>query len=103
LQRADVIGDELVSTILRDLKPSQGAEVLLHVNGCGGTLLLELYMLQDRTEAQLTWLGFKPVRLLVGNYTTSLEMAYASLTVSMRDSELKSLWDAPVHTAVLRW
>ncbi len=103
LQRADVIVDELLSTILRDLKLSQGAEVLLHVNGFGGTPLLELYMLQSRAQAQLTWLGFKPVRLLVGNYTTSLEMAGASLTVTELDSELKSLWDAPVHTAALRW
>ena len=103
LQRADVIVDELLSTILRDLKPPQGAEVLLHVNGFGGTPLLELYMLQNRAEAQLTWLGFNPVRFLVGNYTTSLEMAGASLTVTVLDSELKSLWDAPVHTAVLRW
>lgn len=102
LQRADVIVDELVSAILRDLKPSQGAEVLLHVIGFGGTPLLELYMLQDRAEGQFTWLGFKPVRFLVGNYTTSLEMAVASRTVTMLDSELKSLWDAPVHTAILR-
>lgn len=103
LQRADAIVDELVSTILDDLKPPQGAELLLHVNGFGGTPLLELYMLQNRAEAQLTWLGFKPVRFLVGNYTTSLEMAGASLTVTVLDSELKSLWDAPVHTAALRW
>ena len=100
---ADVIVDELLSTILRDLKPPQGAEVLLHVNGFGGTPLLELYMLQNRAEAQLTWLGFKPVRFLVGNCTTSLEMAGASLTVTVLDSELKRLWDAPVHTAALRW
>lgn len=103
LQRADAIVDELVSTILRDLEPQPGAELLLHVNGFGGTPLLELYMLQTRAQAQLTWLGFKPVRFLVGNYTTSLEMAGASLTVTVLDSELKSLWDAPVHTSALRW
>lgn len=103
LQRADAIVDELVSTILRDLEPQPGAELLLHVNGFGGTPLLELYMLQTQAQAQLTWLGFKPVRFLVGNYTTSLEMAGASLTVTVLDSELKSLWDAPVHTSALRW
>ncbi|UUZ77778.1 dihydroxyacetone kinase subunit DhaK [Polaromonas sp. P1(28)-13] len=48
-------------------------------------------------------LGFKTVRTLVGNYTTSLEMAGASLTVTALDDELKSLWDAPVHTSALRW
>jgi dihydroxyacetone kinase-like protein len=43
------------------------------------------------------------VRSLVGNFTTSLEMAGASLTVTLLDDELKALWDAPVHTAALRW
>jgi dihydroxyacetone kinase-like protein len=103
LQRADAIVDELVSTILRELDPPRGAELLLHVNGFGGTPLLELYMLQARATAQLTLLGHRPVRFLVGNYTTSLEMAGASLTVTVLDAELKSLWDAPVKTAALRW
>lgn len=103
LQRADLIVDELVGAILSDLKPPPGAELLLHVNGFGGTPLLELYMLQHRAETQLTWLGFKPVRFLVGNYTTSLEMAGASLTITVLDSELKALWDAPVRTSALSW
>jgi len=43
------------------------------------------------------------VRSLVGNYVTSLEMAGCSITVCMLTDELKQLWDAPVHTAALRW
>ena len=39
------------------------------------------------------------VRSLVGNYTTSLEMAGCSLTLTRLDDEMISLWDAPVHTA----
>ena len=64
---------------------------------------MELYMLHSRAEAQLRSLDFKPSRFLVGNYTTALEMAGASLTVTVLDSEMTSLWDAPVHTAALRW
>ncbi len=103
LQRADVIVDELLSAILRDLKLAAGSEVLLHVNGFGGTPLMELYMLHYSAQMSLRSFGFKPVRTLVGNYTTSLEMAGASLTVTALDAELKSLWDAPVHTPALRW
>jgi len=47
--------------------------------------------------------GLVTARSLVGNYTTSLEMAGASLTVTLLDDELSALWDAPVHTAALRW
>lgn len=103
IQRADVIVDELLSAILRDLEPSRNSEVLLHVNGFGGTPLMELYLLHNSASMQLKSLGLKPARSLVGNFTTSLEMAGASLTVTLLDDELKSLWDAPVHTAALRW
>ena len=47
--------------------------------------------------------GVRVARSLVGNYVTSLEMAGGSVTVTMLDTELKRLWDAPVHTAALRW
>ena len=100
---AALIVDDLLSAILRDLQPKPGQEVLLHVNGFGGTPQLELYLLYQNAAAQLRSLGYKPVRSLVGNYTTALEMAGASLTVTLLDDELKSLWDAPVHTASLRW
>ncbi len=86
----------------RDLKPAAGRELLLHVNGFGGTPLMELYLLYHGAAR-----GCAPraeaVRSLVGNYTTSLEMAGASLTVTLLDDEMRSLWDAPVRTAALRW
>jgi len=30
-------------------------------------------------------------------------MAGVSLTLSVLDEQAKTLWDAPVHTAALRW
>lgn len=32
-----------------------------------------------------------------------LDMAGVSITVYLLDSQAKKLWDAPVHTAALRW
>jgi len=77
--------------------------VLLHVNGFGGTPLMELYLLFHLAGERLKAEGLKLARSLVGNYTTSLDMAGGSLTVTVLDPETKSLWDAPVHTAALRW
>ena len=54
-------------------------------------------------RARLERRGFRVVRSLVGNYVTSLEMAGCSLTVTLGDGETLRLWDAPVHTAALRW
>ncbi len=47
--------------------------------------------------------GVRVARSLVGNYVTSLDMAGCSITLCMLTDELKRLWDAPVHTAALRW
>jgi dihydroxyacetone kinase-like protein len=100
---ADEIVRTLLDAILGDLKPQRGRQLLLHVNGFGGTPLMELYLLHHAAGRRLKAEGLAPVRSLVGNYTTSLEMAGASLTVTLLDDELLALWDAPVHTAALRW
>jgi dihydroxyacetone kinase len=47
--------------------------------------------------------GITVVRHLTGSYVTSLEMAGCSITVTAVTAELLALWDAPVHTAALRW
>lgn len=100
---ADLIVKELLDAILADLKPAPGAEVLLHVNGFGGTPLMELYLLFHSAAKRLRSEQLTVARSLVGNYTTSLEMAGASLTVTVLDDEMKALWDAPVHTSAMRW
>jgi dihydroxyacetone kinase-like protein len=102
-QPATAIVQELMGAILKDLAPKQGQEVLLHVNGLGGTPLMELYLLYQLASEHLCNAGLVPVRSLVGNYTTSLEMAGASLTVTLLTEELKQLWDAPVATPALHW
>jgi len=51
----------------------------------------------------VTGQGLSVARSLVGNYVTSLEMAGCSITLCLLNDELKKLWDAPVHTAALRW
>jgi len=102
-QPAVAIVKELMAAILKDLGAQKGQEVLLHVNGLGGTPLMELYLLYHLAGDYLANAGLVPVRSLVGNYTTSLEMAGASLTVTLLNDELKSLWDAPVTTPALRW
>ena len=100
---ADALVRDLMDSILADLKPARGREVLLHVNGFGGTPLMELYLLFNRAATRLEAEGLKITRSLVGNYTTSLEMAGASLTLTLLDDEIAALWDAPVRTAALRW
>ncbi len=93
----------MVEAVISDLKPKRGSKVLAFVNGMGGTPLLELYLIYGEVDEKLRKAGIEPVRNLIGSYITSLEMAGASLTVLELDDELIRLWDAPVHTAALRW
>jgi len=103
LASADDIAAELTGAILKDLSLARGQEVLLLVNGFGGTPLLELYLMVNAVHKVLAGTGVKVVRHLTGSYVTSLEMAGCSVTVSAMDAASLALWDAPVHTAALRW
>jgi len=103
LADADAIAAEMLGAILDDLAPKGGAEVILLVNGFGGTPTMELYLMCNAANKILAGRNVKPVRTLVGSYVTSLEMAGCSLTISVVDDTLKKLWDSPVHTPALRW
>lgn len=97
------IVEQIMTTINEDLNLAKGQKVLLHINGFGATPLVELYLMYDLAAKYLEQREITVCRSLVGNFTTSLDMAGCSLTVTMMDEEMIKLWDAPVHTASLRW
>jgi phosphoenolpyruvate---glycerone phosphotransferase subunit DhaK len=103
LAGADDIAAELLGAVLADLSPKRGDPVLLLVNGFGGTPLMELYLMVNTARRILAKRGVEATRFLTGSYVTSLEMAGCSITCTVLDDRLTAFWDAPVHTAALRW
>jgi dihydroxyacetone kinase-like protein len=103
VEPVDRIVDRLLAPVLADLPFRSGDRVLAFVNGMGGTPLIELYVAMRRVAEALGESGLRLERTLIGNYITSLEMAGMSITLLRLDDELLRLWDAPVHTAALRW
>ena len=103
LAGADAVADEMVNAILADLDHPASGDLLLLVNGFGGTPALELYLVYNAARRILEKRGLTVIRSLVGSYVTSLEMAGCSITTTMLDANLAALWDDPVHTAALRW
>jgi phosphoenolpyruvate---glycerone phosphotransferase subunit DhaK len=103
LTSADAIAKEMIEAILENLKPNKGSKALLLVNGFGGTPNMELTLIYDSAQKALAGSGVDIVRSSVGSYVTSLEMAGCSLTLTLLDDEMLAYWDAPVHTAALRW
>ena len=78
-------------------------DLLVMVNGMGGTPLIELYLVYNEVHKYLAGRGARITRNLVGNYITSLEMQGFSVTVCSLTDSLTDLWDAPVQTPALRW
>jgi dihydroxyacetone kinase-like protein len=103
IQSSNEITSESMTAILGDLKPENNQEVLLQINGFGGTPLMELYLLFNEAKKILDHNNIKVTRSLVGNYTTSLDMAGGSITITKLDEKIIEHWDNPVHTAALRW
>jgi dihydroxyacetone kinase-like protein len=103
LGEAKDIAAEMIGAIRKDFGDQAKGNAILLVNGFGGTPLMELYLMHHCVEQELAGSGITIARSLVGNYVTSLEMAGCSVTLSLVDDELLGLWDAPVHTAGLRW
>ena len=103
LKPASEIAEEMIEAICESLQPASGDDVLLFVNGMGGTPAMELYLVYHAAAQLCEARGLKIVRSLVGNYCTSLDMAGCSITVTKLDDEMQRLWDAPVKTAALRW
>lgn len=91
----------LVDPILEDLDFT-GSDVIVMVNGMGGTPLMELYILFGEVASILEAKGVKIARNLVGNYITALEMQGASVSLLKADAEDLKYFDAPVYTPGLR-
>lgn len=100
---ADALAEEIVDAILADFDHPSSADALLFVNGFGATPTMELYLMYNAARKVLENRGLKISRSLVGSYVTSLDMAGCSVTLSLLDQTLTTLWDDPVHTAVMRW
>jgi dihydroxyacetone kinase-like protein len=96
---------DLTATVLDAIGADMplAGDLLVMVNGMGGTPLMELYILFQEVQQYLEGHGARVARNLVGNYITSLDMQGFSVTVTQLTDTLTRLWDAPVQTPGLRW
>ncbi|CDX13321.1 PTS-dependent dihydroxyacetone kinase, dihydroxyacetone binding subunit dhaK [Mesorhizobium sp. SOD10] len=103
LKSADAIAEEVCAAIAGDFGGRVKGPALLFVNGFGGTPSMELYLMYNSARKIFEKRGVRVIRSLVGSYVTSLDMAGCSITLTLLDDDMAALWDAPVHTAALRW
>ena len=103
VKTAREIVEMMAEEVVADLPFNSGDAVIALINGMGGTPLIELYLVYHEFAQLCQKKGIGIARRLVGNYITSLDMAGYSITMLKANDELLELWDAPVHTAGLRW
>ena len=103
LVSADELAAQMLQPIVDTLELIDSDEVLLLINGFGATPMVELSLMFECVGRLLDDRQITIRRSLLGNYVTSLDMAGCSITLTKLDPEMLELWDAPVHTAALRW
>ena len=100
---SDDLARRIVTDIEEELQLKKDDEIVLLINGFGGSPLQELYILNNSATKALEADGIKIHRTIVGNFMTSIDMAGASISVLKVDAELKKLVDYPVSTPALTW
>ena len=91
---------EMLDRLLADYK-YKGCEVVVLINGLGGTPVMELYIFNDFVSRYLAEHDVEVYDTMIGNYMTSMEMKGFSISLMRVDPHLKALYDAPARTAAL--
>ncbi|MFF4169517.1 dihydroxyacetone kinase subunit DhaK [Streptomyces sp. NPDC001744] len=95
--------ERMAGELLDALAPEPGTTAITLVNGLGAVTPLELYAAHGELARVLDARGVVLARNLVGDYVTALDMRGFSLTVLLAEPADLAFYDAPVHTAALRW
>jgi dihydroxyacetone kinase len=98
LKPANEIIEDVAGRLIDDGEYKKGEELLVILNGCGSTTLMELFILYNHLEEYLLSRGLKPYKPQIGNFITTQEMAGFQLTMCRADGETKRLWDARCDT-----
>ena len=99
---ADEIVDLLLAKIFEDMPMGKGDKVAVMVNGCGGTPVSELYIMNRRVGEVMKEKGIAVKKTLVGDYMTSLEMQGGAISILKLDDELEGLLGEPADTVGLK-
>jgi dihydroxyacetone kinase-like protein len=98
LPTADKLAADMVGRLLADLRPRQGDEIAVLVNGLGATPLSELFIMFGSVHPLLVGAGLRICRSYVGNFVSSLDMAGCSISLMRLDNELRRLLLAPAES-----
>ena len=100
---ANAIVDLLVDRLVEDLRDFDEPQLLVFVNGSGGTSKMELHSIYRRAHEQLTSQGLQIAAGVVESLFTTQDMGGFSLSLCAADDELLEYWHAPASAPAFRW
>lgn len=103
MEKADVIAKLMVDRPFRELGLTVGCPVILFLSSLGSLPQMELFTLSGAIQRELISRGVNIVRVMVGEFMTSLDTHGASMTIMSIEADLLDLFDAPIATQALRW
>ena len=95
LLTADETMERVLPRIVEDLPYEAGDEVVLVINGYGGSTRMEMFIANRKLRTMLAEAGVKVHATEIGEFCTSLEMKGMSVTLVKVDEELKEYFDMP--------
>ena len=99
LLSADETVGRMIPLLVDDLPYNRGDEVILVINGYGGSTRMEMFIVNRKVRAMLAELGIAVYATDVGEFCTSQEMKGISVTLVRLDAELKGYFDAPCRSS----
>ena len=95
LLTADQTIERMIPRLVEDLPYRRGDQVILVINGYGGSTRMEMFIVNRKVRAMLSDLGINVYTTEIGEFCTSQEMKGISLTLVKIDDELRTYFDAP--------
>ena len=101
IMTADQTAELMLSRLIAAVKAKTGDRLMLILNGCGGTTLMELYIVLRACKKLLDAKGISLAVAHCGELLTVQEMAGFQMFVAKMDDELLKYWKAPCQAPAL--
>ncbi len=100
---ADALVAMMLKQLIADLSDLVDEQVLVFLNGSGGTSTMELHILYQAVVNQLKQQGIDAASGVVGSFFTTLEMGGFSLSLYALDKAAQPWWDSPAASPSFIW
>ncbi len=87
----------MTKRLIKDKPYQKGDEVLVIVNGCGQTTMMELLIFYKEVDNCLKEYGIKGIYPAIGSFITTQEMGGIALSFCKADEEIKKQWLKPTN------